>query len=189
MARDCGSCSLCCNIFKIDALEKPPNIYCKHCNVGKVGSCGIYEDRPEACINFRCIWLQCGDPDHTNFEKLYKEDFRPDKVGALMDASENGDILVVRVKQYREYEKLKKSFRNFLYAVGQNIPMLVCDGDGTYYGVGLAIVEYFKKGGYDSHNLLSAGFGKDTYDLQDKEGVKQFIAHLEKSKIINKGEV
>lgn len=54
--RECGSCSLCCNLFLIDEpeLRKPANRWCKHCS--KPG-CSIYDSRPSVCRGFVCGWL------------------------------------------------------------------------------------------------------------------------------------
>lgn len=54
--KDCGSCAICCKFLEIPALEKKADTWCSHCNIGKHHSCGIYEDRPEDCVNFNCFW-------------------------------------------------------------------------------------------------------------------------------------
>ena len=55
MARSCGSCSLCCKVMGIGALNKPSGHWCPHCRPGK--GCGIYGDRPSECRTFNCDWL------------------------------------------------------------------------------------------------------------------------------------
>ena len=55
MARECGSCSLCCKVMGIGALNKPGGQWCPHCLPGK--GCGIYGDRPGECRTFNCDWL------------------------------------------------------------------------------------------------------------------------------------
>ena len=54
--RSCGTCSLCCKLPELEALNKPANTWCQHCPTGK-GGCAIYPDRPEKCQNFGCGWL------------------------------------------------------------------------------------------------------------------------------------
>jgi Tfp pilus assembly protein PilF len=54
-SRSCGTCTLCCKLFDIRALNKPQFEWCKHCAVG-VG-CRIYEQRPDECHEFNCRWL------------------------------------------------------------------------------------------------------------------------------------
>jgi hypothetical protein len=53
-ARACGSCTLCCRLPDIDALEKPANDWCRHCIDGE--GCRIYEQRPQLCRDFLCLW-------------------------------------------------------------------------------------------------------------------------------------
>ena len=57
--RRCGSCTMCCFIFGVNAPEsdlvKPPHTKCKHCVAGE--GCRIYERRPEPCRQFYCLWL------------------------------------------------------------------------------------------------------------------------------------
>jgi hypothetical protein len=33
--RSCGSCTLCCKLLRIEALDKPRDIWCRHCAVGR----------------------------------------------------------------------------------------------------------------------------------------------------------
>lgn len=53
--RSCDTCSLCCILPDIDALEKPANAVCHHCTPGL--GCRIYEDRPQLCADFHCRWM------------------------------------------------------------------------------------------------------------------------------------
>ena len=56
MAGQCGSCTGCCRVYPIPALEKRAGKWCQHCEIG-VG-CKIYESRPPQCVDFACYWLQ-----------------------------------------------------------------------------------------------------------------------------------
>ena len=53
--RACGTCTLCCKLFDIRALDKPQFEWCKHCDIGK--GCKIYETRPQECADFVCGYL------------------------------------------------------------------------------------------------------------------------------------
>jgi hypothetical protein len=53
--RSCAGCTLCCKVLGIEALQKPPNTWCKHCEPAK--GCRIYDDRPEECRTFNCSYL------------------------------------------------------------------------------------------------------------------------------------
>lgn len=39
----------------VDELQKPPSVWCPHCAIGR--GCKIYDDRPDSCRKFRCLWL------------------------------------------------------------------------------------------------------------------------------------
>lgn len=60
--RTCDSCALCCNLLKIEALDKPAGTWCRHCSTQR--RCDIYEQRPSPCVTFHCgylNWRQVGD--------------------------------------------------------------------------------------------------------------------------------
>lgn len=69
----CGACSMCCKVLEIEELEKPAGPACKNCIVG--GGCRIYEQRPNVCREFECLWKN----DRTMGAKL-----RPDRVGTIL---------------------------------------------------------------------------------------------------------
>jgi hypothetical protein len=54
--RSCGNCSLCCKLAKVDELDKPSGVWCRHCAPGR-GGCTIYETRPPVCRNYFCSWI------------------------------------------------------------------------------------------------------------------------------------
>lgn len=55
-ADPCRSCTLCCSLPRIEALDKPAYHACRHI-VG--GGCSIFGDpgRPDACGAYRCAYL------------------------------------------------------------------------------------------------------------------------------------
>jgi hypothetical protein len=53
--RACGTCMMCCKLLRIEELEKPAGVWCRHAMTGK--GCGIYENRPPVCQNFHCQWM------------------------------------------------------------------------------------------------------------------------------------
>ena len=52
--RACGSCDLCCKVFRIEELRKPPGELCVHAAAGK--GCAIHPERPGTCRAFFCGW-------------------------------------------------------------------------------------------------------------------------------------
>lgn len=54
-ARSCRTCTLCCRLPDIDALQKPANVWCKYCVAGF--GCSAYATRPQTCRAFLCSWM------------------------------------------------------------------------------------------------------------------------------------
>lgn len=54
--RSCGSCTLCCKVFRIQELSKPAGLLCSRSNI-ETGLCTDYQNRPSACRDFLCAWL------------------------------------------------------------------------------------------------------------------------------------
>jgi hypothetical protein len=52
--RNCGSCTLCCKLLAVPAIDKPRGQLCQHCTPGK--GCNIYRDRPGVCRDWNCGW-------------------------------------------------------------------------------------------------------------------------------------
>jgi hypothetical protein len=69
--RSCGPCVGCCSIYQIRALQKPKYTLCKHCTGT---SCAIYNDRPDDCRKFFCLWRRIA---------AMPEEARPDKIGIV----------------------------------------------------------------------------------------------------------
>ena len=53
--RECGDCTMCCKLLKIEEIQKPKNKWCVDCTPGK--GCNIYATRPPVCRGFACQWL------------------------------------------------------------------------------------------------------------------------------------
>lgn len=66
--RDCGSCTLCCKVYEVPAVESPAGSWCRHCLPGR--GCGIHETRPDHCRAFFCLWMT---------QDFLGPDWKPDK--------------------------------------------------------------------------------------------------------------
>jgi hypothetical protein len=53
--RDCGTCTLCCKVYDVPAVEKLAGTWCRHCQPGR--GCGIHATRPDHCRSFHCLWM------------------------------------------------------------------------------------------------------------------------------------
>lgn len=68
---NCGNCTLCCELFPVQWLNKPPNTACKFCDKG----CTIHNTKPEECTSFDCLYI---------LHELDPE-LRPDKTGIVFE--------------------------------------------------------------------------------------------------------
>jgi hypothetical protein len=96
MIRTCGSCSLCCSLLPVRALDKAAGERCKHQRFSAKGACcRVYSDlwqvSPE-CRAWNCRWLVNNDtaelsrPDRSHYVLDLMPDFvtlRDDATGAL----------------------------------------------------------------------------------------------------------
>jgi hypothetical protein len=53
--KSCGDCAMCCLLLEVPAAHTSADVWCRH--VIKSKGCAIYQDRPDACRAFRCLWL------------------------------------------------------------------------------------------------------------------------------------
>src|SRR5436190_15012694 len=79
--RACGSCTLCCKVLDIPALDKAAGKWCSHCQPGK--GCGIYTARPAACRGFYCEWM---------ISKGLGPEWRPERARFLLAKSNDGRL-------------------------------------------------------------------------------------------------
>ena len=84
--RTCGTCTACCKIMGIDELKKPPSVWCPHCEIAK--GCKIYDDRPQSCQSFRCLWLN---------DTRLPDEMRPDKTKVVFHVEKEKERLKVNV--------------------------------------------------------------------------------------------
>jgi len=56
--RNCGGCTMCCKLLRVEELGTPPLSWCPHCVA--TSGCGIYADRPTECRQFYCEYLLDG---------------------------------------------------------------------------------------------------------------------------------
>jgi len=60
-SKECGDCTLCCELLQIPEINKPASVMCGDCILSK--GCGIYNSRPNSCRNFNCLYLDSDDMD------------------------------------------------------------------------------------------------------------------------------
>ena len=73
----CRGCTACCHVLEITEINKTVYSQCEHvCSRG----CVIYEARPEECRGYSCLYLLDAMPP----------EFRPDRVGVILDIDTHG---------------------------------------------------------------------------------------------------
>jgi len=83
--RDCGNCTLCCELFDVPVLDKPAGMLCPNCD-GK--GCVIHATRPQTCRDFFCHYrLDADVPEH----------WRPDRSRMVIRADDTGVRILVFV--------------------------------------------------------------------------------------------
>jgi len=87
--RECGTCSLCCTILRVDELSKAAGHDCVHQRDAQ--GCGIHTTRPPICRAYRCLWLQGG----------LEDDERPDRTGGIVDLETTGVGLRLAIRETR----------------------------------------------------------------------------------------
>jgi len=97
MVNDCGTCTLCCKVMGVPDLNKLPGEWCVHCDP-KVG-CKIYDDRPESCKDFECLWLQAQTRPDDNMAK--KPELRPDKCKGVVVTTADSEGVVIKTDPNR----------------------------------------------------------------------------------------
>ena len=81
--RPCGSCSLCCKVIGIAALDKPAGQWCPHFARG--AGCAIYAEAPSECRQFQCFWSN---------ETLKGDEWKPDRCKLVVWSNRPGRIIV-----------------------------------------------------------------------------------------------
>ena len=124
MMLGCDNCTICCKVMKVDELDKPGNVWSQHCDIGL--GCHIYEDRPESCRAYECVWLKS-----QRFPHPIPGELRPDKSKVVIGTMNNGEEVVLYVTPDRpdawrkgEFGKLVKSWQS------RGMRIFISDGDG-----------------------------------------------------------
>lgn len=84
--KSCGTCTLCCKLLAIGALEKPRDRWCPHCVPGQ--GCQIYDSRPHECAHFECGW---------KVDDRLGPEWRPDRAKFLLAFDAQARRMVVHV--------------------------------------------------------------------------------------------
>ena len=114
--RECGECSLCCTVLRVDELRKLGGTPCVHQRAG--GGCGIHPRRPGICRAYRCLWLGGG----------LRDGDRPEALGAVLDVVSTGAStwLEIREAQPGAFERSAR-LREIAQEYRQSMPVRIGD--------------------------------------------------------------
>lgn len=102
--RSCGECYKCCVGLGITELKKYPDQPCRHLDGrNPTARCSIYDDRPDVCRNFQCLWR----------DGHLEDQDRPDKSGVLahVDTPTGKPVLYLTLDERHSDETLERAFR------------------------------------------------------------------------------
>lgn len=124
-ARSCGTCTLCCKLLAVPALDKPAGTQCDHCSIGK--GCRIYSERPAECGQFHCGFLM---------QPSLKEVWRPSRSRIVLRSERDTNRIIAQVDPERPGVWKREPFHSTLRAWARDgIParrqVLVCIGNRT----------------------------------------------------------
>ena len=83
----CGNCTACCRVYNIPKFNKPAGKWCEHCAIGQ--GCKIYDDRPDVCRDFECLWLQSQSIPGA----VLGPELRPDRCKVVFAPSTNANYI------------------------------------------------------------------------------------------------
>ena len=116
-ARSCGTgptrCTACCKTNSFEGLAKSQGVWCVHCGFGS--QCRIFNrpERPRACAEYRCGWL----------EGAFDEGDRPDKLKLVPDrykitvtyqSGSTRTVIIVRLAEVAEGALQKSRSKKFV---------------------------------------------------------------------------
>lgn len=129
--RPCGDCMLCCKVMAIKELDKPCDKWCQHAARGletvhkgadglvQIGGCKIYDERPDVCRGFNCLW-KLG---------VLPEEYKPNKIHAVVWASdENPPVVVVSIDKSFPGVQKSEPVKTLIETMASGYKTLVAEG-------------------------------------------------------------
>tara|TARA_Y100001972_G_scaffold70083_1_gene85393 strand:- start:3251 stop:3775 length:525 start_codon:yes stop_codon:yes gene_type:complete len=125
--RECGECGECCFSMAIVELEKPARTECEHF----CGGCEIYQDRPNSCADWNCLWIKghlplSQRPDRTKIVFYLPDDFVSKRWNSRLVMAQESK------KSAHKMPGPSKAIRR-LFRDGNNIMIIRHDGGRTLH--------------------------------------------------------
>lgn len=102
MAGHCQDCTGCCIVFEVKDVQKSFGEPCKHLGNTLFGTgCTIYNERPDACNHYVCLWL---DSQRREDVASFSEALRPDVCKCVLGWPWGEDRETLFVYPYPDHE-------------------------------------------------------------------------------------
>ncbi len=134
-ARECGGCTACCTTMVVQELGKPEFTPCDKLLVEqwrgapKEMGCSIYDDRPESCRVWSCLWIG-GMPAR----------WRPDKCGLVFvppyDLNKSGMTVVGAMEIKPSASRMPAGEKAIKWLTKRRVGVLVRLEGGRAYSLG-----------------------------------------------------
>tara|TARA_B100000683_G_C12464318_1_gene545363 strand:- start:1196 stop:1543 length:348 start_codon:yes stop_codon:yes gene_type:complete len=113
-------------VLEIPTLKKPKKTLCD--NVCESGGCSIYQDRPNECRTFQCLWS----------EGYTGEGQRPDKSGIMayhIDTQYGRTLLILEIREKAFIKRSSQKERLIKFAEKRNTPVFISNYSGETYAM------------------------------------------------------
>jgi hypothetical protein len=90
--------------MEVKSMSKPRGAWCRNCTKK---SCAIYDERPDDCRAFNCVWLKV---------ETLPDELRPDKCGFVLTTTDRNDTVQVNIDpaSTRLDHRLSATIQHFL---------------------------------------------------------------------------
>lgn len=112
---ECGGCTACCTVLKIDDIDKPMDTPCQYCT--GMG-CSIHSAKPETCKLFKCGYYS---------GKNVPDGLRPDKCGIIFIKKNDRIFSGILVKGVPVTDVAKGQIESFRHQ-GYSVILVSTDG-------------------------------------------------------------
>lgn len=124
----CGSCTMCCKLLSIEEIKKPAGVWCGTCD--PKSGCKDYENRPQSCKDFECLWLHSQKP-HISEKLRFPPEMRPDKCKVILHKKPSGEM-VVHVSQDHPDAFKKGAIGEWLKRENKVRPVTIISGESRF---------------------------------------------------------
>lgn len=113
--RSCAGCTLCCKLLSISELNKPQQLWCEHCTIGR--GCKIYDSKPSECSTFYCMYL---------VDARLDDAWKPSNCNFVMSFETHANRFVIHCDAHRRDAWRKQPFYSWI----KNLSAMALQNEG-----------------------------------------------------------